>query len=272
MRLRGIRDARARAHRGGAVHHARTRPGGVRRRDGGGRVLRAREVQHAVGFYVPSGARHLARGAPGYVLYCILFAITLSLVPAFSLFEFAAMCAAPFAAPSLRAGAARTKTVPRDGSSTSSEYASDESLLGSDGEVRRWAAREKAERKRGSNADARARSSLTRRDGTSDVSPERDAGSRGAYFDEPSAGDVPADGGASVRGGGGGARREMMDAERRSWSSRKNRSRSTIGSARNGGSGGDGSEAGGSRVERWFESPGGGSGASRQSRERHNRR
>ena len=143
--------------------------------------------KYAVGFYVSSGARHLARGAPGYVLYCILFAITLSLVPAFSLFEFAAMCAAPFAAPSLRAGAARTKTVPRDGSSTSSEYASDESLLGSDGEVRRWAAREKAERKRGSNADARARSSLTRRDGTSDVSPERDAGSRGAYFDEPSA-------------------------------------------------------------------------------------
>ena len=229
--------------------------------------------KYAVGFYVSSGARHLARGAPGYVLYCILFAITLSLVPAFSLFEFAAMCAAPFAAPSLRAGAARTKTVPRDGSSTSSEYASDESLLGSDGEVRRWAAREKAERKRGSNADARARSSLTRRDGTSDVSPERDAGSRGAYFDEPSApATSPPTAARASAAAAAAARREMMDAERRSWSSRKNRSRSTIGSARNGGSRGDGSEAGGSRVERWFESPGGGSGASRQSRERHNRR
>ena len=124
--------------------------------------------KYAVGFYVSSGARH-PRGARRDT------SSTASSSPSpcrsfpRSLFEFAAMCAAPFAAPSLRAGAARDQTVPRDGSSTSSEYASDESLLGSDGEVRRWAARERR-RKRGSTP-TRARARATRRDGTSDVSP-----------------------------------------------------------------------------------------------------
>ena len=188
MRLRGIRDARARAHRGGAVHHARTRPGGVRRRDGGGRVLRAREVQIRRGVLRLERRQAPRAGRAGIrPLLHPLRHHPVARSRVFALRIRGDVRAAPFAAPSLRAGAARTKTVPRDGSSTSSEYASDESLLGSDGEVRRWAAREKAERKRGSNADARARSSLTRRDGTSDVSPERDAGSRGAYFDEPSA-------------------------------------------------------------------------------------
>lgn len=232
--------------------------------------------KYAVGFYVSSGARHLARGAPGYVLYCILFALTLALVPAFSLFEFAAMCAAPFAAPSLRAGSAGAKT--RAGTSTSAEDTSDDSLLGSDGEVRRWAAREKAAARRGksgSNADARARSRSTRRDGTGDASfsLEDDAGAGGAFFDEPSApATSPPTAARASAAAAAAARKEMMDAERRAWSSRKSRSRSTIGSARSGGPGGDGSEAGGSNVERWFGSPGGRSGASRHSRENDDRR
>ena len=59
---------------------------------------------YALGFYVSSGARHLARGPAGYVLYWILFALTLALTPLFSAFELVAMIASVFAAPTLREG------------------------------------------------------------------------------------------------------------------------------------------------------------------------
>lgn len=59
---------------------------------------------YAVGFYMTSGARHLARGPAGYILYWILFTLTLALVPLFSAFELAAMIASVFAAPKLREG------------------------------------------------------------------------------------------------------------------------------------------------------------------------
>ena len=101
----------------------------------------------------------------------------------------------------------------------------------------------------------------------------RSTRARGRGFDEPSApATSPPTAARASAAAASAARKEMMDAERRAWSSRKSRSRSTIGSVRSGGSGGDGSEAGGSNVERWFGSPGGRSGASRHSRENDDRR
>ena len=110
---------------------------------GVGAVAAARVFVYAVGFYVSSGARHLARGAPGYVLYLLLFAATLALVPLFSLFELSTMLASPlFAARRNAAEAGKRAERASGGSARSARSAgsssSSDSMIGSDGEVRRW--------------------------------------------------------------------------------------------------------------------------------------
>ena len=108
---------------------------------GVGVVAAGRVFVYAVGFYVSSGARHLARGAPGYVLYLLLFLATLALVPLFSLLELGAMVASPLFA-ARRVAAEKEKRTPRRASGGSSRSAgsasSSDSMIGSDGEVRRW--------------------------------------------------------------------------------------------------------------------------------------
>ena len=96
--------------------------------------------QYAVGFYASSGARHLARGAPGYVLYWILFAFTLALVPVFSAFELVATVTGLFWTPAHTAS--RRVRGPKEAGSKESSPSrpgdeSSDGLLGSDGEVRR---------------------------------------------------------------------------------------------------------------------------------------
>ena len=101
--------------------------------------------QYAVGFYASSSARHLARGAPGHVLYWILFALTLALVPVFSAFEVVATVTGLVWTPAV--GGFNPKPHPATKEAKSREstpgVAGDESssdgLLGSDGEVRRHA-------------------------------------------------------------------------------------------------------------------------------------
>eukprot|EP00228_Micromonas_bravo_P000829 CAMPEP_0203008822 /NCGR_PEP_ID=MMETSP1401-20130829/8394_1 /ASSEMBLY_ACC=CAM_ASM_000894 /TAXON_ID=38833 /ORGANISM="Micromonas pusilla, Strain CCAC1681" /LENGTH=768 /DNA_ID=CAMNT_0049750487 /DNA_START=26 /DNA_END=2329 /DNA_ORIENTATION=+ len=111
---------------------------------GVGVVAAAQTFVYAVGFYVSSGARHLARGAPGYVLYLLLFAATLVLVPVFSLFELIAMVASPlFAATRRREKKTRSETRRESVSAhfqkdDRGSASSSDSMIGSDGEVRRW--------------------------------------------------------------------------------------------------------------------------------------
>ena len=98
--------------------------------------------QYAVGFYASAGARHLARGAPGYVLYWILFAFTLVFVPAFSAFELVATVTGLFWTPdesqaSSRVGGGRRRRRRLEGAPSSRDDESSDGLLGSDGEVRR---------------------------------------------------------------------------------------------------------------------------------------
>ena len=86
---------------------------------GVGAVAAARVFVYAVGFYVSSGARHLARGAPGYVLYLLLFAARRNAAEAGKRAE--------------RASGGSARSARSAGSSSSSD-----SMIGSDGEVRRW--------------------------------------------------------------------------------------------------------------------------------------
>ena len=160
--------------------------------------------KYAVGFYVSSGARHLARGAPGYVLYCILFAITLSLVPAFSLFEFAAMCAAPFAAPSPRGRGEDQNRTPRRILDVVGVRLGRVSPRIGRGSASMGGARKGGEEARVERRRARALElDEARRDERRFAGARR--GFEGRVFRRTvRAGDVPADGGASVRGGGGG--------------------------------------------------------------------
>ena len=109
---------------------------------GVGVVAAAQTFVYAVGFYVSSGARHLARGAPGYVLYLLLFAATLALVPLFSLFELSAIVASPLFA-ARRGAEARGKRAPPRGFSgggadarSAGSASSSDSMIGSDGEAR----------------------------------------------------------------------------------------------------------------------------------------
>jgi hypothetical protein len=104
---------------------------------------------YAIGFYVSSGARHLATGAPGYVCYLLLFAVTLVLVPVFSAFELLAVVFAPFfAAKRTKIESSNAKKdvngsppVRSGGSDTSVGSDKSDDLIGSDGEVRRWKSR-----------------------------------------------------------------------------------------------------------------------------------
>jgi hypothetical protein len=102
--------------------------------------------QYAVGFYASSSARHLASGAPGHVLYWILFASTLALVPVFSAFEAVATVTGLVWTPA--EGGFNPKPNPATKEAKSSEStagddagdgSSSDGLLGSDGEVRRHA-------------------------------------------------------------------------------------------------------------------------------------
>ena len=122
---------------------------------GVGVVAAAQTFVYAVGFYVSSGARHLARGAPGYVLYLLLFAATLALVPLFSLFELSAIVASPLFA-ARRGAEARGKRAPPRGFSgggadarSAGSASSSDSMIGSDGEVRRWRGGGKSRRRGG---------------------------------------------------------------------------------------------------------------------------
>jgi len=122
---------------------------------GVGVVAAAQTFVYAIGFYVSSGARHLARGAPGYVLYLLLFAATLALVPLFSLFELVATVASPLFAARRGAEARGKRASPRgfsgggaDARSAGSASSSD-SMIGSDGEVRRWRGGGKSRRRGG---------------------------------------------------------------------------------------------------------------------------
>lgn len=122
---------------------------------GVGVVAAAQTFVYAVGFYVSSGARHLARGAPGYVLYLLLFAATLALVPLFSLFELSAIVASPLFA-ARRGAEARGKRAPPPGFSgggadarSAGSASSSDSMIGSDGEVRRWRGGGKSRRRGG---------------------------------------------------------------------------------------------------------------------------
>ena len=122
--------------------------------------------QYAVGFYASAGARHLARGAPGVVLYWILFAFTLLLVPAFSAFELVATVTGLFWTPdesqagssSSRRRWSAAKEAASRASTPSRDDESSDGLLGSDGEVRRHAPARKrvpfAWRPRGGGVDA----------------------------------------------------------------------------------------------------------------------
>ena len=104
---------------------------------------------YAIGFYVSSGARHLATGAPGYVCYLLLFAVTFILVPVFSAFELLAVVFAPFfAAKRTKIESSNAKKdvngsppVRSGGSDTSVGSDKSDDLIGSDGEVRRWKSR-----------------------------------------------------------------------------------------------------------------------------------
>ena len=132
---------------------------------GVGVVAAAQTFVYAVGFYVSSGARHLARGAPGYVLYLLLFAATLALVPLFSLFELSAIVASPLFA-ARRGAEARGKRAPPRGFSgggadarSAGSASSSDSMIGSDGEVRRWRGGGKS-RRRGGGGEARDGPSL----------------------------------------------------------------------------------------------------------------
>ncbi len=127
---------------------------------GVGVVAAAQTFVYAIGFYVSSGARHLARGAPGYVLYMLLFAATLALVPLFSLFELVATVASPlFAARRGDADSARGKRASPRGFSeklgaegnlrSAGSASSSDSMIGSDGEVRRWRGGGKSRRRGG---------------------------------------------------------------------------------------------------------------------------
>ena len=116
-----------------------------------GTVAAAQMFVYAVGFYVSSGARHLARGAPGYVLYFFLFLLTLLLTPLFSAFELFAILFAPFFT-AKRTGTelrdSRSKGSKKDSNSSSADRSPDRSdrsssddMIASDGEVRRWKTR-----------------------------------------------------------------------------------------------------------------------------------
>lgn len=98
--------------------------------------------QYAVGFYASSSARHLASGAAGHVLYWILFASTLALVPVFSAFEAVATVTGLVWTPA--EGGFNPKPRPatkeaKSSESTPGDESSSDGLLGSDGEVRRHA-------------------------------------------------------------------------------------------------------------------------------------
>jgi hypothetical protein len=109
-----------------------------------GAVAALVHFQYAVGFYASSGARHLAKGVPGFILYWILFFCTLALVPVFSAFELLAAATALVWTPrGYGVSAGRSGTKDRYSKKTSSKLPpspggeSSDGLLGSDGEVRR---------------------------------------------------------------------------------------------------------------------------------------
>ena len=109
-----------------------------------GAVAALVHFQYAVGFYASSGARHLAKGVPGFILYWILFFCTLALVPVFSAFELLAAATALVWTPrGYGISAGRSGTKDRSRGKTSSKLPpspgdeSSDGLLGSDGEVRR---------------------------------------------------------------------------------------------------------------------------------------
>jgi hypothetical protein len=123
-----------------------------------GATAAAQTFVYAVGFYVSSGARHLAKGAPGYVLYVLLFIATMALVPFFCAFEVLAAVTWPGAAPRRDApraaaggGARRSDRSEPSGPTTGS---SSDEMLGSDGEVRRWKSRGEARPRRNARGDS----------------------------------------------------------------------------------------------------------------------
>jgi hypothetical protein len=157
---------------------------------GVGVVAAAQTFVYAIGFYVSSGARHLARGAPGYVLYLLLFAATLALVPLFSLFELVATVASPLFAARRGAEARGKRASPRgfsgggaDARSAGSASSSD-SMIGSDGEVRRWRGGGKSRRRGGGGRRGMVRASRERKKSVPEPS-------RTAFSDEPFASSAP---------------------------------------------------------------------------------
>ena len=112
----------------------------------------AQTFVYAVGFYVSSGAR-LSRGARPYVLYLLLFAATLALVPLFSLFELSAIVASPlFAArrgAEARGRGLRRRFLAAAAARSAGSASSSGSMIGSDGEVRRWRGGGKSRRRGG---------------------------------------------------------------------------------------------------------------------------
>ena len=146
---------------------------------------------YAVGFYVSSGARHLARGAPGYVLYLLLFTATLVLVPLFSLFELGAMVASPLFA-ATRRREKKTRRERKSGSGKADDRgsaSSSDSMIGSDGEVRRWkGSRSTGGKSRRRGVAAGGAGSSTSPPSRNGVDPGRGASS---FADEPFASAAP---------------------------------------------------------------------------------
>ena len=197
---------------------------------GVGVVAAAQTFVYAVGFYVSSGARHLARGAPGYVLYLLLFAATLALVPLFSLFELSAIVASPLFA-ARRGAEARGKRAPPRGFSgggadarSAGSASSSDSMIGSDGEVRRWRGGGKSRRRGGGGAGWVRASRERKRSRTESNRKVRKVFGRALRVLRAAGGDDGGDDGNGDRGGSAAAflpKRSRRRAEARVESARK---------------------------------------------------